>query len=294
MVSDLIAEARREGELVGRITVAIDQTKGHPWTGEIERNEDGSNAERWRLGYKNGNDQRTQYYYQWASIQVVGHDIPLVLDAIPVHRGLTKGEIVRDLLNSATDLLDDVELVFIDGGFDSEASKSSAEFHGSWYVNRKSRDKDDKERMREMWSEDDDELETVRIVEEEERVGVSNRKIVYVPKVAVDDEDDEDEESETRQQMLNDFAKITADPDPDPSEGDDDDFDPSEMFVAFETNHPLAAKKPGRDKEEVSKREQQQAAVRIVRKYGSRWGIENGFKKRGALPSEIGGDPTDI
>ncbi|ADD06391.1 uncharacterized protein Nmag_2838 [Natrialba magadii ATCC 43099] len=36
VVRDLITEARREGELVGKMTLAIDETKGHPWTGEIE------------------------------------------------------------------------------------------------------------------------------------------------------------------------------------------------------------------------------------------------------------------
>ena len=62
---------------------------------------------------------------------------------------------------------------------------------------------------------------------------------------------------------------------------EDDDFDASELYLAFETNHPLAARRPGRDKDEFSHREHQQAAARIVRIYGSRWGIENGFKKRG-------------
>lgn len=320
VVSDLIAEARREGELVGKLTVAIDQTKGHPWTGHIERNEDGSNAEKWRLGYTNDNDTRVQYYHQWASIQVVGHDIPLVLDAVPVHRGLTKGEIVEDLLGSAQELLDDVELVLMDGGFDSGASKNAVEFHDAWYVNRKSRQPVDKERMREMWSEDDDELETVRIVEEENRIGMSNRKTVYVPKVAVDDDDeDEEEESELRQEMLKDFTEISPDDGENPldAEPDDDsrpmksllsdireeeekaksddeeDFDPSEMYVAFETNDPLAAKKPGRGEDEISEREQQHAAARLVRKYGSRWGIENGFKKRGHfLPRSASPNPV--
>jgi hypothetical protein len=43
--------------------------------------------------------------------------VPLVLDAIPVKRGMTKGGIVDELLNTATDLLDDIELVMIEGGF---------------------------------------------------------------------------------------------------------------------------------------------------------------------------------
>lgn len=306
VVEDLIAEARREGELVGKMTVAIDETKGHPWTGGIERDEDGNNIEDWRLGYKNDNDTRTQYYYKWAAVQVVGFDIPLVLDALPVKRGMTKGEIVDELMASASELLDDVELVLMDGGFDSEASKNNAEAHESLYMNRKSQDDDDKKRMREMWSEDDDELEAVRIVEQEERVGMPNRKIIYVPKVMTDDEDEEEDEDDgMRQELIEDFSEtVTEDesggeefPEKSPfdsliaeirageqekkDDDDEDEFDPSEMYVAFETNHPLAATRPGRGEDEYSEREQQQAAARMVRKYGSRWGIENGFKKRG-------------
>jgi IS4 transposase len=305
VVEDLIAEARRESELVGKMVVAIDETKGHPWTGEIKRDEDGNNVEDWRLGYKNDNDTRTQYYYKWASIQVVGLDIPLVLDAIPVKRGMSKGDIVDELLGTATELLDDIELVLMDAGFDSEASKNTAEHHESLYVNRKSRDTDDKRRMREMWSDDDEELEAVRIVEEEERIGMPNRKTIYVPKVMTDDEDEEGEEDGMRQELIEDFSEtVTEDegdseefPDKSPfnsliaemreeeqakkEDDDDDDFDPTEMYVAFETNHPLAAKRRGRGEADYSEREQQQAAARIVRKYGSRWGIENGFKKRG-------------
>ena len=121
---DLVREARREGELVGNLVVAIDQTKGHPWTGEIERNEDGKNDEPWILGYKNDNDSRTQYYFQWATVQVVGLDILIVLNAIPAKRRMTKGEIVDELLGAATDLVDDIELVLMDAGFDSEAAKT--------------------------------------------------------------------------------------------------------------------------------------------------------------------------
>jgi len=110
---------------LGKIEVAIDQTKGHPWTGEVERNSDGSNAEDWILGYKNDNDRRTQYYFQWASVQiVVGLDIPLVLDAVPVHRGYARGDIVDDLLSTATQMVDGIERVYMDAGYDSEAVKT--------------------------------------------------------------------------------------------------------------------------------------------------------------------------
>ncbi|WP_170095605.1 hypothetical protein [Haloarcula argentinensis] len=46
MTRDLVNEARREGKLVGKMKVAIDQTKGHPWTGHVESDKDESTLNR--------------------------------------------------------------------------------------------------------------------------------------------------------------------------------------------------------------------------------------------------------
>jgi putative transposase len=293
MTRDLIKEARREGELVGKMKVAIDQTKGHPWTGEVERNADGSNAEDWILGYKNDNDTRTQYYFQWATIQVVGLDVPLILDAIPVKRGMTKGEIVDELIATANELLHDPEIVMMDAGFDSEAAKNAAEKHSTYYLNKKSRDSDDKKRMRKMW----ENRETVRIVEAEDRPEMPTRKKIYVPHVLADEENggEDDGASELRQELLSDFEEAGGDELPDQSPFDsliDDireeeqglsegDIDGAEQYVVFETNHPLANKRGGRNRETTPEEEQIHAAARMVRNYGNRWGIENGYKKVG-------------
>lgn len=304
---DLIAEARRKGELVGKMKVAIDQTKGHPWTGEVERNADGSNAEDWILGYKNDNDTRTQHYFQWATVQVVGLDVPLILDAIPVKRGMTKGEIVDELMATANDLLHDPEIVMMDAGFDSEAAKNSAEKHSTYYLNKKSRDADDKKRMREMW----ENRETVRIVEAEDRPGMPTRKKVYVPHVLADEEEDDEDDgpSELRQELLSDFEEAGGDELPDQSPFDslvddireqeeeeglsEDDIDGAEQYVVFETNHPLANKRGGRNRETIPEEEQIHAAARMVRNYGNRWGIENGYKKVGHfLPRSGSKDPV--
>jgi IS4 transposase len=304
---DLIKEARREGELVGKMKVAIDQTKGHPWTGHVERDEDGNNLEPWILGYKNDNDKRPQQYFQWASVQVVGLDVPLILDAIPVRRGMTKGEIVDELMETANELLHDPEIVMMDAGFDSEASKNSAEKHGTYYLNRGSRDTDDKKRMREMW----ENRETVRIVEEEDRPGMPTRKTIYVPHILADEEkeDDDDGPSELRQQLLSDFEEAGGDDLPDQSPFDslmddireeeeeqglsEDDIDGAEQYVVFETNHPLANKRGGRNRDTIPEEEQIHAAARMVRNYGNRWGIENGYKKVGHfLPRSGSKDPV--
>jgi len=128
---DLIKEARREGELVGKMKVAIDEMKRHLWRGGVEGNADGNNAEDWILGYKNDNDERTQHYFQWATVQVVGLDLPPILNAIPVKRRITEGDIMDELMETANDLLHNPEIVMMDSGFDSEAAKNSAEKHST-------------------------------------------------------------------------------------------------------------------------------------------------------------------
>lgn len=304
---DLINEARREGELVGKMKVAIDQTKGHPWTGHVERDEDGNNLEPWILGYKNDNDKRPQQYFQWATVQVVGLDVPLILDAIPVKRRMTKGDIVDELMETANDLLHDPEVVMMDAGFDSGAAKNSAEKHETYYLNKKSRDKDDKKRMREMWKN----RETVRIVEEEDRPGMPTRKTLYVPHILADEEEEDDDNgaSELRQELLSDFEEAGGDELPDQSPFDslvddireeeeeeglsEDDIDGAEQYVVFETNHPLANKRGGRNRDTIPEKEQIHAAARMVRNYGNRWGIENGYKKVGHfLPRSGSKDPV--
>jgi len=94
----LIERARRDGELVGKLWAAIDVTKGSPFTGEMDTDDEGTVIEPDILGHRDGN-----YYHQWASIQIIGHDIPLVLDALPKKRGMTKDEIVDELLGHATE-----------------------------------------------------------------------------------------------------------------------------------------------------------------------------------------------
>ncbi|GAB7017530.1 transposase [Halostagnicola bangensis] len=302
---DLVRKARREGELVGKLAVAIDQTKGHPWTGEIEHNEDGDNIEPWILGYKNDNDTRTQYYFQWATVQVVGLDIPIVLDAVPVRRGMTKGEIVDELLATATDLVDDIELVMMDAGFDSEAAKNAAEKHDVYYLNRKSKNETDKRRMWSMWENG----ETIRIYDQEQRLGMPTRKTLYVPNIGFDedDEDDGDDSSDSlRQELIRDFGAVNEDEFDDDSPFEEllsdireeeeeaaDNVNIGEVYVPFETNHPLADKRQKWGRDEIPKREQQHAAARMIRTYGNRWGIENGYKKIGQfLPRSGSKDHT--
>ncbi|MFB6103418.1 MAG: transposase [Haloplanus sp.] len=197
VAKELVERARKDGELVGKIGVAVDITKGHPWTGEIERDEEGNNVEPWILGYMNDNDQRPQHYFQWATIQVVGLDIPLVLDAMPVHRGLNRGVIVDELLENALKIIDDIELLYMDAGFASEDVKEACEGHGVWYLNSGVLNEDNDNNPAEMREEG----ETVRVIEQQTvDKDTPSRKTIYLPSYhsssSDDDEADEDADSD--------------------------------------------------------------------------------------------------
>jgi IS4 transposase len=138
---ELIERARRDSELVNGVIASIDITKSNPYreNTELEFDEDGKLSNKWLLGYKENSEtdddeSLPDIYFQWASIQVVGLDIPLVLDAIPVHRGLSRAAIVDQLLNSATDLLD-IEMLMMDREFAHDGVKEVCENYDVWYLN---------------------------------------------------------------------------------------------------------------------------------------------------------------
>jgi IS4 transposase len=90
--------------------VAIDTTEQDPFTGDREGHEDEI------IGTKETSDE---YAYQWATVQLVGNAVPLVLDARPIRKGDSRQEIVEDLLDSAQDLVH-IDGVLMDREFDSQ------------------------------------------------------------------------------------------------------------------------------------------------------------------------------
>ncbi|WP_255666347.1 transposase [Haladaptatus sp. DYF46] len=104
--------------------VAIDITEEDPFTGDREGHEDEI------IGTK---EKNTEYAYQWATVQLVGNAVPLVLDARPVKKGETRQEIVEDLLDSAQSLLH-IDGVLMDREFDSQHLLESISQRGLTYV----------------------------------------------------------------------------------------------------------------------------------------------------------------
>ncbi|WP_152420358.1 transposase [Halococcus thailandensis] len=87
----LLDEAEQTAAFHQAVTVAIDITTDTPFTG----NRDGHETK--IIGTKEKNDE---YAYHWATIQIVGEDLPLILDARPVRKGESRTEIVMELLDS--------------------------------------------------------------------------------------------------------------------------------------------------------------------------------------------------
>jgi len=284
----LIARARHNAELVGKLWAAIDITKGNPWTGKIERDEDDNITEDWILGYKDG-----EVYYQWATIQIVGYDIPLVLDAIPVKRGMKRADIVDSLLENALDLVDDIELVMMDREFDSAGVEDACDRHGVYYLNGARKHDSEKAtctRLRRAGK-------TVHI-EEETVANGPTRKRMYLPSSADDPEPENTEESKEsaeerpniREEMHDELAELGIDLDDDdrhgfgtfidelrgqeanePAVGSDED---AQAYALFETNHPSVTLS-----DDDSEIERIHMVERMVRRYRHRWGIENGYKQ---------------
>lgn len=104
--------------------VAIDITEADPFTGDRGGHEDGI------IGTKEASDE---YAYQWATVQLVGNAVPLVLDVRPIRRGESQLEIVEDLLDTAQEHVL-VDSVLMDREFDSQHVLEMLSQRGLTYV----------------------------------------------------------------------------------------------------------------------------------------------------------------
>lgn len=311
---DLIERARRDAELISEVWASVDITKSNPYRSNnaLEFDSDGNLANKWLLGHKDGDedsDELPDNHFQWASIHIVGMDIPLVLDALPVHRGLTRGEIVDELVSTATDMLD-VEGVLMDAEFDSWSVKRACERHGVTYFSAGVMQQYDRDRCTELRRAG----KLVHVEEDKHNPDDDNptRKRVYVPAIRGDltddsleneeedsdrDEEDgirdKDTEKELREEMVEELSdvldqeaddtrrmfgefleEVYDDEEQRDLRGSDED---ARVYTVFKTNHPDLELTDGT--EDQSEIEQAHMVARIVRLYSYRWGIENGFKQ---------------
>jgi len=120
----LLDEVAETEEFFRAGIVAIDIIEADPFTGDRTGHEDEI------IGTKENTDE---YAYQWATVQLVGNAVLLVLDARPVRKGETRKEIVKDLLDSAEDLVH-VDNVLMDREFDSQHVLEMISQRGLSYV----------------------------------------------------------------------------------------------------------------------------------------------------------------
>jgi len=132
--------------------VAIDITESDPFTGDRDGHEDEI------IGTKENTDE---YAYQWATVQLVGNAVPIVLDARPVRKGDTRKEIVEDLLDSAEAAVH-VDNVLMDREFDSQHILEMLSQRGLSYVVPKRMQTSEKVQAKRLLKRDKDRYETDR------------------------------------------------------------------------------------------------------------------------------------
>jgi hypothetical protein len=132
--------------------VAIDITEDDHFTGNRTDHEDEI------IGTKENTDE---YAYQWATVQLVGNAVPIVLDARPGRKGNIRKEIVEDLLDSAETLVH-VDNVLMDREFDSQHILEMLSQRGLSYVVPKRMQTNEKAQAKRLLKHGKDRYETDR------------------------------------------------------------------------------------------------------------------------------------
>ncbi|MBP2252878.1 hypothetical protein J2754_003240 [Halarchaeum solikamskense] len=151
-IRQLIDEVAETEEFFRAGIVAIDITEATPFTGNRTGYEDEI------IGTKENTDE---YAYQWATVQLVGNAVPLVLDARPVRKGESRKEIVEDLLDSAEELVH-VDNVLMDREFDSQHVLEMISQRGLSYVVPKRMQTSERAQAKRLLQRDQDRYETDR------------------------------------------------------------------------------------------------------------------------------------
>jgi IS4 transposase len=151
-VSRLIDRVAETEEFFRASIVAIDITESDPFTGNRTGHEDEI------IGTKEKTDE---YAYQWATVQLVGNAVPIVLDARTVRKGDTRKEIVEDLLDSAEATVH-VDNVLMDREFDSQHILEMISQRGLSYVVPKRMQTSEKTQAKRLLKRGKDRYETDR------------------------------------------------------------------------------------------------------------------------------------
>ncbi|WP_199241422.1 hypothetical protein [Halorubrum sp. ARQ200] len=300
-MTEVIARAKQQGQLARKQHVAVDITEGDPFLGERDTEE----LKNQILGTKESN-REVAYWY--ATVQIVGDDTPVVLDAMPVVRGMERATIVEELLNHATEMIE-IDLVLMDREFDSEGVKDVCESFGVSYLNPSRMYGDEKRTAKDLQL---DEI-SVEVDADAAAAGRPPRKRFWVPRANTSLEEslpdggippeeglDADKSASDpvarkaaiRRELVTDFLDIFGEDAEETVDWtlDEDLVDTLEEasyretyavdddgvhHVVFETNHPDLTVSDGKTDEIAAIHK----LVRFTRQYANRCGIENGYKK---------------
>ena len=144
VVKELLKRGIQHDQFNGKVLLAIDNTKGTKLTnlktldGWHPNSKKCNVTEKWILGHDDSDKNEPpdiNYYFHYGQIQIVGeHHPPLPIDSVPIHRGMTREEIVDELLSGAVPLLEEVgleaELVVMDREFGLPGIHTVCEKHG--------------------------------------------------------------------------------------------------------------------------------------------------------------------
>lgn len=293
----LVARARHRDELRDKVVVGIDVTKGNPWTGEIEWTDDDQPANPYIMGYKEDQGKDVTYHFQWATVQIVGLDVPLVLDAIPRKRGMQVHELVDELLEGALHVLPNIDLAVMDREFDVDKVRATCEDHGVHYLMPGRKYKPQKQTCARLHQ------QGKKVHVEHSSTLVGDRKELYLPArntdlfepvedVELDDPDDDGGElTGIQDELISDFEDVVDENLEEDEDGawfsdiidemreDEDYYEPptydeeAQAYAYFKTNHPSLETTAASE----------EALLKHVRGfidlYSYRWGIENGYKQ---------------
>jgi IS4 transposase len=151
-VARLLDRVAETEEFLRAGIIAIDITESDPFTGDRAGHEDEI------IGTKEKTDE---YAYQWATVQLVGNAVPIVLDARPVRKGDIRKEIVADLLDSAEAVIH-VDNVLMDREFDSQHILEMLSQRGLSYVVPKRMQTSEKALAKRLLKRGEDRYETDR------------------------------------------------------------------------------------------------------------------------------------
>jgi len=310
-MTEVIARAHQTGKLIGKQTTAIDITEGKKFWGERGTEE----LETEIIGTK---EKNREVAYQYATIQIVGNDLPIVLDAVPVLKGMSRAEIVDELLAHASEMVH-IDLVLMDREFQHDAIKDVCDRYGVHYLNPSKMNREEKLTAKQIAREET----TIHVESDAAASDGPPRKRLWIPRANVKSDellpdggtDETLEESEAnqvsapdtetqkqriRRKIGEDFLKVFVDgPDEEAVEwalGEEfletlEESAYRETYavpedgirhVVFETNHPDLDVSDG----DTDERAVVHQIARFTRQYANRWGIENGYKKSKSMMAE--------